>query len=98
LIKTHKASLIEEAGDVAYLLGWDIEPLKEKAKQENLFLELTDKEKQIIEILRIEGHVSVERLSLNCSIPVSRISGILLNLELAGMIRCLPGDIYYTDA
>ncbi len=97
LIKTHKAAMIEGAGDVAYLLGWDIDPPNNKEKQGDLFHELTDKEKQIIEILRSEGHVSMERLSLKCSIPVSRISGILLNLELAGLIKCLPGDVYCTD-
>ena len=97
LIKTHKAALIEGAGDVAYLLGWDIDSPDEKEKQEKLFHGLTDKEKQIIEILRSEGHVSPERISLKCSIPASRISEILLNLELAGLIKCLPGDVYCTD-
>jgi DNA processing protein len=97
LIKTHKAALIEGAGDVAYLLGWDIDSTDEKRKQEKLFHELSDTDKQIIELLRSEGHVSPERISLKCSIPASRISGILLNLELAGLIKCLPGDVYCTD-
>lgn len=97
LIKTHKAALIEGAGDVAYLLGWDTDLSAEKEKQENLLHGLSDKEEQIIEILRTEGHVSMDRISLKCSIPVSEISGMLLNLELAGLIKCLPGDVYCTD-
>ena len=97
LIKTHKAALIEGAGDVAYLLGWDTDHAAEIEKPEKLFHGLSDKEKQIIEILRSEGHVSLDRISLKCSIPLSRISEILLNLELAGLIKCLPGDVYCTD-
>jgi DNA processing protein len=97
LIKTHEAALIEGAGDVAYLLGWDTDQPAEMEKPEKLFRGLSDKEKQIIEILRSEGHVSMDRISLKCSIPLSRISEILLNLELAGLIKCLPGDVYCTD-
>jgi DNA processing protein len=97
LIKTHKAALIEGAGDVAYLLGWDTDPPLEKAQQGKPFHELSEKEKEIIEMLRSEDHVSIDRIGLKCNIPVSRISGILLNLELAGWIKCLPGDVYCTN-
>jgi DNA processing protein len=96
LIKTHKAALIEGAGDVAYLLGWDPDPPAKKEKQGDLFQGLSEEEVQIIKILRSESHVSIDRLSLKCNIPVSRISGILLNLELTGLIKCLPGDVYCT--
>jgi DNA processing protein len=96
LIKTHKAALIEGAGDVAYLLGWDIDPPAEKEKLGKPIHGLSDSEEQIIAILRSEDQVSMDTLSLKCSIPVSRISGILLNLELAGLIKCLPGDMYCT--
>ena len=94
LIKTHKAALIEGAADVAYLLGWDIDSTVASQKQGKLFEELSDKEKQIMEILGTENQMSMEKISLRSSIPLSRMSGILLNLELAGLIRCLPGDIY----
>jgi DNA processing protein len=97
LIKTHKAALIEGAGDVAYLLGWDTDPPAEKEKQGKLFHGLSDKEEHIIEILRSESHVSIDRICLKCNIPVSRISEILINLELAGLVKCLPGDVYCTD-
>ncbi len=94
LIKTHKASLIEGAGDVAYLLGWDPEPQPEKDNQIKLFREPSEMEAKIIEILRSEGNLSIDVISLKCSIPVSRISGVLLEMELTGYIRCLPGNIY----
>jgi DNA processing protein len=97
LIKTHKAALIEGAGDVAYLLGWDTDLPAEKKTQGKLIHGLSDKEAQIMKILRSEGHVSIDRICLKSSVPVSRISGILLNLELAGLIKCLPGDVYCAE-
>lgn len=96
LIKTHKAALIEGAGDVAYLLGWDTDLVPEKEKPGKPSGGLSEKEAQIIEILRSEGRLSIDRISLKCSIPVSSISGMLLNLELSGWIKCMPGDVYST--
>lgn len=97
LIKTHKAALIEGAEDVAYLLGWDTDPPIENKKKETPLARLSETEEQIMKILRFEGHVPIDRICVKCDIPVSRISGILLNLELAGLITCLPGDVYCPD-
>lgn len=97
LIKTHKAALIEGARDVAYLLGWDIDPAVEKEKPGIPKHRLSDKEEQILEMLKTEGHGSVDRICLKCSIPISGISAILLDLELAGLIKCLPGDLYCAE-
>ena len=89
--------MIEGAGDVAYLLGWDTDPSVENRQQETSFAGLSETEEQIMEFLRSEGQVAIDRICLKCHIPVSRISGILLNLELAGLIKCLPGDVYCPD-
>lgn len=97
LIKTHKAALVEGAQDVAYLLGWDNDPPVGEEKPEIPMFRLSDKEEQILEMLRSEGHVSIDRICLKCSIPVSRISAILLDLELAGLIKCLPGELYCAE-
>lgn len=97
LIKTHQASMIEGADDVAYLLGWDTDPTIENRKRDTPLAGLSETEKQIMEMLRSEGRVAIDRICLKCNIPVSRISGILLDLELAGWIKCLPGDVYGPD-
>jgi DNA processing protein len=94
LIKLHKASMIEGAGDIAYLLGWEREHPAGPVKQGQLFPELTGEEAGILEVLRREGPVGIDPLSRRCNIPLTRISAILLNLELQGLIRCQPGDVY----
>lgn len=88
--------MIEGARDVSYLLGWDPEPQAEEERQRKLFHELSDQEEKIIKILQDEGDVAIDRISLKCNIPVSRIPSVLLGLELAGLIKCLPGDVYCT--
>jgi DNA processing protein len=96
LIKLHEAALIEGAGDVAYLLGWDAFMPAGMEEQGQACRKLSEKEMRIIELLRSEGQLTIDRLSLNCDIPVSRISEILLSLELQGLIRGLPGEVYCT--
>ena len=94
LIKSHRAALIEGAGDVAYLLGWDTLDPAGKSEQEDACCKLSEIEMKIIQVLHIEGQVAIERLSMHCDVPLSRISGMLLELELRGLIRCLPGGLY----
>jgi DNA processing protein len=97
LIKTHLAVLIEGAADVAYGLRWDVElPLETEGQAEHL-QELSEPEQKIMDILRFQGHVSIERLSQISDIPLGKISGLLLDMELEGLIRCLPGEIYCTN-
>ena len=94
LIKDHKASMIEGAEDVAYLLGWDAEPQAGEEIHAERLNHLTDMEKGIIDLLRSDGPARLDDLSLKCRIPVSGIAEILLKMELEGMVSCLPGDVY----
>jgi predicted Rossmann fold nucleotide-binding protein DprA/Smf involved in DNA uptake len=36
----------------------------------------------------------VDELALAADIPVNKLAGILLNLELSGRVECLPGKVY----
>ena len=94
LIKSHRASLIEDYKDVEYQLGWD-PPLETRENiQISIFRELNKEEKIIMEVLETEGVATVDLICFRTSLPVSRISGILLNLELEGMILAMPGNCY----
>lgn len=94
-IKTNRAALIQSVDDLKYIMGW--EDKKEKKKQniqKQLFVDLSQEEKSVVEFLGKEGTVSVDLLSVNVNLPASKVAGILLNLEFLGIIRCLPGKIY----
>ncbi len=94
LIRTNKASLIEGVNDLEYILGWD-SPLKTSIpKQTELFVDISNEEQMIVNMLRETGEFPIDLLSMRVNMPVSKVSALLLNLEFAGIIRSLPGKVY----
>lgn len=49
---------------------------------------------RIVEMLRLHGKCHVDMLCQLLNIPVSRVSGLLVELELLGQVRRLPGAVY----
>lgn len=96
LIKTNKAALIESAKDLEYILGWEKidAPKKQIKNQKQLFVELNSEEQKIMEAFGEKDTLAVDELSLNASMPMSKTTSILLNLEFKGLIRSLPGKMY----
>ncbi len=94
LIKTNKAALIENAQDLEYVLGWEVNKTKQKVIQRKLFNELTDKEKQIVKILNHKDAVPIDEISTRAGMPTSQVSPVLLDLEFKGLVKTLPGKRY----
>ncbi len=93
LIKTLKASLITSADDITYVLGWDAQKKKRPVVQKNLFVDLTEEEVSVIAILKNEEkHIDAIMHGLELSMP--KISAILVQLELKGIVKVLPGKVY----
>ncbi|AFU68087.1 DNA protecting protein involved in transformation DprA/Smf [Psychroflexus torquis ATCC 700755] len=90
LIKQQKAQMITSAADLVYNLNWDIET-KKKNTQTQLFVYLNDDEKFVLQKLTETGKAEIDALSLICGLPTHKLSSILLNLELGGFVRPLPG-------
>ena len=92
LIKTNKANLLQSVADIEYLMGWDNKP-KEPVQRE-LFPELSPEEETILRILKETGECPIDNLGFTLQMPVSKVSILLLNLELAGLVHSLPGKVY----
>lgn len=92
LIKSHKAALIESAEDIGYVMRW--EKQDNQQVQGQLFLDLSPKEKSIVDLLRQKKEINIDKLHHLLEIPISELSGILLNMEFNGLIRTLPGKKY----
>jgi len=90
LIKKNQAMMMTSAADIIYMLNWDINK-KPKPKQTQLFVELNQEEKIVVEALKDFQKSELDPLALACQIPTSKLSTILLNLELKGLVRPLPG-------
>ncbi|HEX9981508.1 MAG TPA: DNA-processing protein DprA [Flavobacterium sp.] len=90
LIKSQKANLLTGAADLIYIMNWDLQqPVKPVQKQ--LFITLETDEQKIYDYLQHKGREHIDMISLECGFPIFRISPLLLNMELKGVIRPLPG-------
>ena len=94
LIKTNKAILLEKIEDLEYQMNWELSEQKPKAIQRELFVEISEDEKCIFEMIRNSNEISIDNLCIEVEMPVSKVSPILLSLEFSGLIRSLPGKIY----
>ncbi len=96
LIKTQKANLLTSAADIVYILNWDIEEKASKKPtiQKQLFVSLDYDEQKIYDFLQKNGKELLDSIALECDFPIYRISGLLLNMELKGVIRPLPGKLF----
>ncbi|MCD0464412.1 DNA-processing protein DprA [Flavobacterium sp. ENC] len=93
LIKTQKAHMLTSAADLVYMLNWDIQSTG-KSVQKQLFVELEADEQKIYDFLLKNGRELLDTIALSCDFPIYKISGILLNMELKGVIRPLPGKLF----
>lgn len=94
LIKINKAALIQSARDISYLLGWDEAKKEKKTVQTQLFFNLTPEEELVVAALREKGDLEIDALLLETDLLPAKAAAILLNMEFAGIIRCLPGKVY----
>ncbi len=93
LIKSNIASLVEEAKDIEFQMGW--ESLKKGAvpKQLNLFSDFkSDDERLVYSLLESHKELDVNKLALLSSLPIFKVTPILLSFEFAELIKMLPGN------
>ncbi|WP_299062345.1 DNA-processing protein DprA [uncultured Polaribacter sp.] len=93
LIKTNNAFLLNSAEDIVKILNWDIQE-KPKTIQKQLFIELDEKEQKIYDLLHAKGQQLLDVIALECNIPTYQLSSILLQLELKGVTKPLPGKMF----
>ncbi|MBK8416030.1 MAG: DNA-protecting protein DprA [Bacteroidetes bacterium] len=95
LIRNNKAVLLQSAADISYIMGWeDDSKLKKKVIQKSLFVELTEEEQLVTGIIRQNQTCHIDLLSFQSGMTPGKLSTLLLKLEFAGLIRCLPGKVF----
>jgi len=95
LIRNHKAGLLTCAADLAYSMGWERSEESKPVEQFMLPFDLSADEQTIFNV--IQQHktpVAIDDLSLKINMPISQIAMGLLNMEMQGYIRSLPGKMY----
>lgn len=93
LIQKNKAHIFTDCEGLAAMMNWDLEK-KKKAEQINLFSTmegLEEEEKVVLQILSENHILQIDEISWKSNIPLSRLAGILLNLEFKGIVKNMPG-------
>src|ERR1700744_1115330 len=95
LIRNNKAALLTCAADLAYSLGWEEGAPKPVREQLALPMDLSDDERLIFELIREHKQpLAIDDLSIKIKMPMSLLAMNLLNMEMQGYIRSLPGKTY----
>jgi DNA processing protein len=95
LIKRNRAALIENAADLLYAMGWQEEDQpKNKSKQIPLFLNLSEEEKIIMNLLSSKTTTHMDEICQVTELPISKISALLLQLEFSNLVKSKPGKMF----
>jgi DNA processing protein len=91
LIRENKAMLLDDPDQLITMMGWNDPGRKTVMLQRQLFPEINAVEKKILELLKKDEDISIDELNFKCGFSSSSIASALLNLEMQGVLKVLPG-------
>jgi DNA processing protein len=94
LIKRNRATLLMDPEQLIETMGWADTEQNKKAIQKQLFPDLNSDEKIVVELLKQQEVMTIDELNFKSGITHSNLAGTLLNLELSGVLKLLPGKRY----
>ena len=94
LIRSNKASLFTSAADILEAMGWMPKEKVTPRKQRELFIELTDDEKILVNILQQTESIQIDELYFKSGLSSSAVAAALLMLEMQNVLVSLPGKTY----
>ena len=94
LIYSHKAQLIQSAGDIIRELLWDIGPDAAALRAKPAAEPLTPEEERLLKLFPDTDPIAVEELVHASRLDLGALSALLVGLELSGAVRQLHGNRY----
>ena len=95
LIYSHKAQLVQSAGDIIRELLWDIGPDAATLRPNSAAAEpLTAEEEQLLSRFPDADPIAVDELARATGLDTGALTALLIGLELSGAVRQLPGNHY----
>lgn len=91
LLARNEAMMIRDAEDLVNLMGWEAKPREGQQQQLRL---LSPDQETVIGYLRQNTDATANDLCIALSMPFSRVSATLFELEIDGAIASLPGGRY----
>ena len=93
LIRTNTAAMLTSPADLIDLMNWG-DKSKKKPVQRQLFINFTPDEQKVVDLLQTKDSVHADELFHHTGLPNSLLAATLLNLEMQGIIKALPGKNY----
>lgn len=94
LIKRQRAAMVTSGDDIFHEMGWDIAEEGRVPRAAQHTPVLTDAEKRILGSFDEGETLDMDTLALRTGMRIGEISGLLLGLEIGGLVRALPGKMY----
>ncbi|SDT21483.1 DNA processing protein [Mucilaginibacter mallensis] len=95
LVRHNKAALLTNPADLAYSLGWEKDENIKAVQQFTLPIDLTRDEQIIFDTIKDhKAPLAIDDLTIKTNMTMSTLAMNLLNMEMQGYIRSLPGKTY----
>lgn len=99
LIRKNGAGLITCAADFVKDMGWQDDTTLMRAKQQgierSLFPTLSAEEQAVVNVLSRNNDLQINILSVQANIAIGRLTALLFQLEMKGVIKTLAGGMYH---
>ena len=99
LIRDNAAALITCADDFVKAMGWDDDARLQKAKsagiERSLFPELDADEQAIVALLGKTNDLQADIISVKAALPIHRVTALMFQLEMKGVVRPMAGGVYH---
>jgi len=94
LIRKNVAAMVTSGKDLLEMMNWDSEP---QNVQTQLFPDLSEDEERIYRFVQ-PGRKTIDEIAGHCpDLSPSKLAGLLLTMELKGVLFALPGKSYSTE-
>lgn len=93
IIRTNLAAMITKPEDLLQLMNWD-KVKRPKTIQQRLFITLTEDEQKVIDLLQEKENMHSDELLYFTGLASSMLAATLLQLEMQGLVKTLPGKFY----
>lgn len=96
LIRDNRAALLLSAEDLVQAMGWTDEASTAKPQtiQRDFFPDLSEEEGLVVKTLSVQGDLHINTLVVQTNIPVHRMTALLFELEMKGVVKAMVGGNY----
>ncbi|TXI35104.1 MAG: DNA-protecting protein DprA [Niabella sp.] len=94
LIKNNKAILLTDSTQLLDIMGWSETKKPAKKKARELFINFSEDEKLIVDLLSVKEQMSIDEINFQSGLSSSAVAVAILNLEMQSIVQTLPGKVY----